>query len=130
MNAALTSFLTPAEQTEALASLSLDRVLAARGVTTFDFRKYLSVSRAEIVSFFRVHPRKAEALLLKKEEKKPVHDVLCLEGREESFVIYDMDHGNERSHYWYDSLPEAAADFVAFRIGYGYPDGYGFKKEG
>jgi hypothetical protein len=130
MNAALTSFLTSEEQADSLGSLSLQQVLRARGVETFNFRKYLSISRAEMVAYFIAQPQKAEALLLKKEEKKPVHDVSCMEARDGRFVIYSMDHGSERSHYWYESLADAAADFVAFQFGYGYPDGYGFKKEG
>ena len=127
MSSAVRPFLSRSEQIEALASLSLRRVLAERGIECVDVRKYLSVSRAEIVSFFKEHRHEAEALLLKNHQTKPVHDVLCMESRSGRFVIYDMDHGYERSLYWYESLAEAAADFVAFTFGYGYPDGYGFQ---
>jgi hypothetical protein len=130
MSTAISPVLSTAEQAVALASLSLHAVLTKRGITTIDCRKYLSISRAEMTAFFRQNPEKAEALQLKKKEKKPVHDCLCMESRSGRFVVYDMDHGKERWLYWYTELPEAATDFVAFHYGYGYPDGYGFKKEG
>ncbi len=130
MTTAPASLLTHTEQLEALATLSLHAVLTARGHETFAHKKYLSVTRTEVVAFFRQFPAKAEALLLKQEALKPFHDALCMEARSGKFVIYDMDHGVERGLYWYDSLPEAATDFVAFTFGYGYPEGYGFKKEG
>jgi len=130
MTTAPASLLTHAQQLEALAALSLHAVLKARGHETFAHKKHLSVSRADVAAYFRQFPAKAEALLLKKADPKPFHDALCVEARSGKFVIYDMDHGVERGLYWYDSLSEAATDFVAFTYGYGYPEGYGFKKEG
>jgi hypothetical protein len=121
--------LSPEEQIEALASFTLDCVLAARGIRTSDVQRYVSVSRAQMVAYFAAQPRRAQAMLLKSGDTKPIHDVLCMESRDGKFVIYDMDHGEERNHCWYASLPEASADFVAFRFDYYYPDGYGFQKD-
>ena len=112
---------------EAMGALSIYQALSARGVECVDPRNYLSITREQMIAFFRKNLHKAEALLIKNRPEKPAHDVLCMDSRNGRFVIYDIDHGSERSHYWYKSLPEAAADFVAFHIGYGYPDGYGFK---
>src|SRR5579863_1313066 len=125
--AAVDHLLSPEEQIEALGSLSIIRVLAARGIKTVDPRRYLSISRVQMVAFFTRLPQKAESLLLNKKEPRPVNDALCFEARDGKFVVYSMDHGNERDHYWYRTLAEAAADFVAFHIGYAYPDGYGFE---
>jgi len=109
-------------QLEALATLSLHRVLAEHGQETFDYRKHLAVSRADMVAYFQEHPGKAEALLQPKEEKKLLHDVDRIESRDGRFVVFWMDHGTERFHAWYESLAEAAADYVASQFGYPYPD--------
>jgi hypothetical protein len=122
-------FLSTEEQVEALASFTLDCVLAARGVRTFDVQRYLSVSRAQMVAFFAKRPKKAEAFLLRTGDTRPIHDVLCMEARNGKFVIYGMEKGEEHNHCWYASLAEASADFVAFRFDYYYPDGYGFEKK-
>jgi hypothetical protein len=129
MDADSKDFLSHEEQAEALASFTLDCVLAERGIRTFDVQRYLSVSRAQMAEFFVQHPKRAQALLLKSGDTRPIHDVLCMEVRDGKYVIYDMDHGDERNHCWYNSLPEASADFVAFRFDYYYPDGYGFEKD-
>jgi hypothetical protein len=130
MDHAAKDFLSLEEQTEALASFTLDVVLASRGLQTNDLQRYLSVSRQQMEEFFAKHPKRALSLLLKAGDTRPIHDVLCMEARGGKFVIYDMDHGEERNHCWYAALPEACADFVAFRFDYYYPDGYGFEKKG
>lgn len=122
-------FLSIDEQTEALASFTLDLVLAARGIKAYEAQRYLSVSRVQMVEFFTKNPSRSEAFLLKNEDTRPIHDVLCMEARDGRYVIYDMDHGEARNFCWYNSLPEASADYVAFRFDYYYPDGYGFDNE-
>jgi hypothetical protein len=114
--------LQPDEQMEALATLSLHRVLAAHGKETFDHRKHLSVSRADMEAFFQRFPEKAEALLQTNEKTELLHDIDRMERRDGKFVVYWIDHGAERFHKWYKSLPEAAADYVASQFGYPYPD--------
>lgn len=115
------------DQLRALATRQTFALLESRGIKTYDPRKYLKLSRSDVLDYFRKHMDQATALLNTPKDR-PFHDVLCMEARDHRFVIFDMDRGTPRNEMFYDSLEEAATDFVAFTIGYGYPEGYGFKK--
>ena len=117
-----------AEQVEALAKGNTYTLLEKKGIKTFDPRPFIDVSRSDVLLYFKKHADDALALLTD-EKNRPFHDVVCLSKRGSEFVVYDMDHGNPRDEMYYSSLEEAATDLVAFRIGYGYPEGYGFKKK-
>lgn len=106
-------------QIEALARSRTHLLLAAHGVQTHGPAAYLRVSRQQVIDYFQQHPEAAEAHV-SAPSQRPFHDHLCLERRGERFVVFDMDHGRPRGEQFYDSLHEAAADFVAYQIGYGY----------
>jgi hypothetical protein len=109
-------------QIEALAHGKIHSLLAANGIETFGPAKFLRVSRCQMIEFFQRHPEVAKKHV-SESSQRPFHDHLCLERRGSGFVIFDMDHGKPRGELLYDSLPEAACDFVAFEIGYKYPSG-------
>ena len=127
MNNMITVDIPKDEQLRALATRQTYALLESRGINTIDPRKYLKLSRSDVLDYFRKHMDQATALLNTPKDR-PFHDVLCMEARDHRFVIFDMDRGTPRNEMFYDSLEEAATDFVAFTIGYGYPEGYGFKK--
>ena len=123
--------LSKEEQIEGLVHLSFYQILQSKGIDRYSNnlgRDLLNVSRSEVVAYLKAHPEDAEALVLKDRGSRFFHDVTYLEKRDEKYVIYGMDRGNEIHHYWYENLFDAASDFVAFHFGYGYPDGYALKK--
>ena len=126
MNNMITVDIPKDEQLRALATRQTYALLESRGINTIDPRKYLKLSRSDVLDYFRKHADQAMALLNAPRDR-PFHDALCMEARDRGFVIFDMDRGTPRDEMFYDSLEEAATDFVAFTIGYGYPEGYGFK---
>lgn len=107
-------------QIQALARGKTYDLLASYGVCNLAPSPFLRVSRQEILDYFQQHPEEAEVHLSVPSER-PYHDCLCLERREDRFVVFDMDHGRPWAERFYDLLPEAAADFVAYQIGYAYP---------
>jgi hypothetical protein len=107
-------------QIQALAQRKTYALLASYGIHDQDPGPFWRVTRQQILDYFRQHPEQAEAHLSEPSER-PYHDILCLERRERRFVIFDMDHGRPTDEVFYDSLPEAAAEFVAYQIGYVYP---------
>ena len=107
-------------QIQALAQLTTYALLASYGIHNQDPRPFLRVTRQQVLDYFRQHPEQAEAHL-SEPSKRAYHDILCLERREKCFVVFSTDHGRTRDERFYDSLPEAAAEFVACQIGYGYP---------
>ena len=110
-------------QIEALAALKVYELIAAHGVQVdyhrTDPRQYLAVTRQQVIDYFQRHPDIAEAHLTHP-SKRPFHDHLCIEEHWRGFTVFDMDHGRPRGEHFYDSLAEAAADFVAWTYGYGY----------
>jgi hypothetical protein len=107
-------------QIEALATRKVGDLLAAHGVHHIDPKPFLTVTRPQVVDYFQRHTDIAEAYLTPHPSKRPFHDILCIERRGQRFAVFDMDHGKPRGEHFYDSLAEAAADFVAWIYGYGY----------
>ena len=107
-------------QIQGLAQRRTYALLVSYGIQDQDPGPFLRVTRQQVLDYFRQHPEQAEAHLSKPSER-PYHDHLCLERRENRFVMFDMDHGRPRDERFYDSLAEAAADLVAYEIGYRYP---------
>ena len=129
MNETIKREIPKSEQLDAFASRHMYALMRKLGIDVYkvDPRTLLTLTRTDVLQYFRQHSDQAEALLASPKER-PFHDVLLMERRDSSFVIFDMDHGIPRSEMFYDSIEEAATDFVAFTIGYGYPEGYGFKR--
>jgi hypothetical protein len=107
-------------QVEALAKLKVYDLVAAHGHRSVDPRPFLTVTRRQIVDFFTRHPDVAEAHLTLHPADRPFHDHLCIERRGQRFSVFDMYRGRMMEEHFYDSLAEAAADFVAWTYGYGY----------
>ena len=106
---------------EALAFRTVHKLLEKHGIVCLDPRPFLRVTRRQMRDYFTTHLEVAESLVTA-EAERPYHDHLCLERRAGGFAVFDMDHGTPVGETFYDSLPEAAADFVAFSYGYGYPE--------
>ena len=111
-------------QIDALAKLKVYDLLAAHGVQVdyhrTDPRRFLTVTRQQVIDYFQRHLDVAELHLIPHPSKRPHHDHLCIERRGQRFAVFDMDHGQPRDERFYESLPEAAADFVAWTYAYGY----------
>ena len=77
-----------------------------------DFRRYLTISRGDLIDYLRTHPATAERYLKWQLSNQGTHDIerLFQEGAE--YVVASMDHGKRLNPSYFRSLEEAVAEHV------------------
>jgi hypothetical protein len=82
-----------------------------------DFRKLITVERADIVAYLREHPQAAETYFQWQLINSPNHDVETILRRKNGYVVVTMFHGEERFPRQFSSIAEAVAEHVLLNFG-------------
>ena len=82
-----------------------------------DFRKLITVERADIIAYLDKHPQAAEMYFQKQLIDTPNHDVETIFHRRNRYLVVAMCHGEEIFPRWFNSMSEAVAEHVLLNFG-------------
>lgn len=80
-------------------------------------RKFITITRQDLVEYLNVNPDKANAFFAKELENNTTHDVARIWREENEYVVAWMDHGEPRNRRAFHGLAEAIADLVIATYG-------------
>ena len=77
-----------------------------------DFRKYISVTRADLEAFLSQNPQVAETYFQKYRDRESIHEVQMIEKVGSLYKVYEMDHSMPRFERSFSTLYEAVAEHI------------------
>jgi hypothetical protein len=77
-----------------------------------DLGKYITVDRAELISYLDAHPEAAKAYFQREQSSTTTHDVERILRCGSDYTVVSMFHGEEQSPRHFNTLAEAVAEHV------------------
>lgn len=75
---------------------------------------YITITKADLVRYYRHHPREAEAHVFQEGMPRPQHDAPVLEREGHAYVVKWMSRGRAVKTKSYNNLPDAAAAWSSY----------------
>jgi hypothetical protein len=85
--------------------------LTGNPITT-DFRQFITITRPELIAYFRQHPGIAERHVQSEASIASMHDLPCLIKKGSHWVVCWMEHGRIANPQEFGSVEEAAANYL------------------
>ena len=82
------------------------------GPVLTDFRKFLTVTKPELIEYLRQHPGMSERHVMPDSSLASMHDLPALYETGARWAVCWTDHGRKTDEQTYDNLEEAAADYL------------------
>lgn len=82
-----------------------------------DFRRFITISRQQLIDYLRLHPEMTVAYLDKWSAATATHDVAVISEDGAEYIVAWMDHGRARSPHRFRDVAEAVAEHVLVRHG-------------
>ena len=77
-----------------------------------DFRQFITITRPELIAYLRRHPSVAERHVQSEASVISMHDLPCLIKKGSHWVVGWMEHGRIADPQTFDSVEEAAANYL------------------
>ena len=77
-----------------------------------DFRLFITVTKPDLIEYFRLHPGVSERHVMTAETPASMHDLPCLIKKGSQWVVGWTEHGRIADARTFDDLEEAAANYL------------------
>lgn len=82
------------------------------GPISTDSREFITVTKPELIEYLRLNPELSESHVMSEDSSATMHDRPCLFKKGSQWVVCWTEHGRKTDERTYDSLEEAAADYL------------------